>query len=511
MSNQIEEKCTNICYPMDNIGIDAITTDFGCCLDQTGNTILTSWKTNEENVLPWYNNTSSGNNGNNNGIIWSPEVNNGSNNGSSWSPEVNNGESNNNNTSLSGNNGNNGSSNSIIWLPEVNNGESNNNNTSLSGNNGGTSWSPEVNNGSNNGSSWSPEVNNGESNNNNTSLSGNNGGTSWSPEVNNNGSSWSPEVNNNGSSWSPEVNNNGSSWSPEVNNNGSSWSPEVNNGNNNGSSWSPEVNNGNNNGSSWSPEVNNGGSSWSPEVNNGNNNGSSWSPEVNNNGSNSNTFKTTLKSKENELSTITENVKPVVEKLWQALSVHFLNIHDMKLPIFFGLIAIIVFAIVFDVPIWKTLIVYAIVIVFLMMMNWKSIDKNVPEDAASVIKEHFGMNQNTPIYIDEYNCVCQAPSPNNPCMNVLPYDNPYRPKGCNPTIPTIQERMNQYFYNNPAFINPKDIFGLHNDLHQWIPLPGSTIPEDREAWMRDAYRGMCSCKVNQQRCVDRVSWDIRRP
>ena len=443
MSNQIEEekKCSNTCYPMDNIGIDTTTSDFGCCLNQAMNTILTSWKTDEENILPpWYNNISSGNNGNNNS-------------GTSWSPEVNNGESNNNNTSLSGNNGNNGSSNSIIWLPEVNNGESNNNNTSLSGNNS-----------NNNGSSWLPEVNNGN------------------------------------------------------NNNSSSWSPEVNNGNNNGSSWSPEVNNGNNNsGTSWSPEVNNGESNNNNNIslsgNNGNNNsGTSWSPEeVVNNGRNSNTFKTTLKSKENELSTITKNVKPIVEKLWQTLSVHFLNIYDMKLPILFGLIVVIMFAIVFDVPIWKTLIVYAIVIVFLMMMNWKSIDKNVPEDAASVIKEHFGINQNTPIYIDEYNCVCQAPSPNNPCMNVLPYDNPYRPKGCNPTIPTIQERMNQYFYDNPAFINPKDIFGLHNDLHQWIPLPGSTIPTDREAWMRDAYRGMCSCKVNQQRCVDRVSWDVRRP
>ena len=492
MSNQIEENCTNICYPMDNIGIDAITSDFGCCLDQTGNTILTSWKTNEENVLPWYNNTSSGNNGSNNGIIWSPEVNNGSSNSIIWLPEVNNGESNNNNISLSGNNS------GTSWSPEVNNGSNN-----------GIIWLPEVNNGSNNGnnsgSSWSPEVNNGESNNNNTSLSGNNG----SNNGNNSGTSWSPEVNNG----SNNGNNSGSSWSPEVNNGnngGTSWSPEVNNGNNGGSSWLPEVNNGESNNNNTSLSGNNGsnnGSSWSPEVNNG---GSSWSPEVNS-GSNSNTFKTTLKSKENELSTITENVKPIVEKLWQALSVHFLNIHDMKLPIFFGLIVVIVFAIVFDVPIWKTLIVYAIVIVFLMMMNWKSIDKNVPEDAASVIKEHFGMNQNTPIYIDEYNCVCQAPSPNNPCMNVLPYDNPYRPKGCNPTIPTIQERMNQYFYNNPAFINPKDIFGLHNDLHQWIPLPGSTIPEDREAWMRDAYRGMCSCKVNQQRCVDRVSWDVRRP
>ena len=342
----------------------------------------------------------------------------------------------------------------------------------------------------------------------NNGSNNNNGGTSWSPEVNNS--------NNNG------------------NNNGTSWLPEVNNGNNNGTSWLPEVNNGENNNynislSGNNSSNNNGSTSWLPEVNNGennnynislsgnnssNNNGStSWLPEMNNGKSNnnSNTFKTTLKSKENELSTITENVKPIVEKLWQALSVHFLNIHDMKLPILFGLIVVIIFAIVFNVPIWKTLIVYAIVIIFLMMMNWKSIDKNVPEDAASVIKEHFGINQNTPIYIDEYNCVCQAPSPNNPCMNVLPYDNPYRPKGCNPTIPTIQDRMNQYFYNNPAFINPKDIFGLHNDLHQWIPLPGSTIPTDREAWMRDAYRGMCSCKVNQQRCVDRVSWDVRRP
>ena len=473
MSNQIEENCSNICYRMDNIGIDTTTSDFGCCLDQAMNTILTPWKTDEENILPWYNNISSSGNDSSNG-------------GSSWSSEVNNGESNNNNTSLSGNNGNNGNNsnnNGISWSPEVNNSNNNNNN--------GIIWLPEVNNG---GSSWSPEVNN--SNNNNSS-------SSWLPEVSNGGSSWSPEVNNGNNS-----NNNGIIWSPEVNN-----SNNGSNNNNGGTSWSPEVNNGESNNNNISLSGNNGGSSWSPEVNNSNNNGStSWSPEVNNGeNNNSNTFKTTLKSKENELSTITENVKPTVEKLWQALSVHFLNIHDMKLPILFGLIVVIMFAIVFNVPIWKTLIVYAIVIVFLMMMNWKSIDKNVPEDAASVIKEHFGINQSTPIYIDEYNCVCQAPSPNNPCMNVLPYDNPYRPKGCNPTIPTIQERMNQYFYNNPAFINPKDIFGLHNDLHQWIPLPGSTIPTDREAWMKDAYRGMCSCKVNQQRCVDRVSWDVRRP
>ena len=87
MSNQIEEKkCSNTCYRMDNIGIDTTTSDFGCCLNQAMNTILTSWKTDEENILlPWYNNISSGNN--NNGTSWLPEVNNGNNNsGTSWSP-----------------------------------------------------------------------------------------------------------------------------------------------------------------------------------------------------------------------------------------------------------------------------------------------------------------------------------------------------------------------------------------------------------------------------------------
>lgn len=231
-----------------------------------------------------------------------------------------------------------------------------------------------------------------------------------------------------------------------------------------------------------------------------------------------NNIKTVIENKEQELNKITNDIKPIVNEKWDLINNvnYYMNIkHFWKEYIF---ILIIVFIIsLFIANNWSTVVevmlvtilVFIIILVINHFVTHINATKNIPE----IIKEKFEINQNTPIYIDEYNCVCQAPSKNNPFMNVLVsdyIDNPYRPKACNPSNPDIEKQIVNYFYSNPAFINTHDIYQRHNDMHQWYTQPATTIPYDREGWISDSFRYMNSCKDDQKYCINNL-WDIRRP
>lgn len=219
---------------------------------------------------------------------------------------------------------------------------------------------------------------------------------------------------------------------------------------------------------------------------------------------------TKIANSKKQLADVTEQVKPITETLWESMQTRFLNLRNFARPFLFVAIMAFMAAGFFGYPVSRLVLVLIVTYIALEVINLASISLNVPAHAPEVIREHFGIDQTTPIYIDEYNCVCQAPSNENPFMNVLPYDNPYRPKACNANNSEIDKRIVKFFYNNPAFINRRDIFQRHNDMHQWFTQPGSTIPPDREAWMQDAYRGMSSCKSNQKACIQHL-WDLRRP
>lgn len=231
-----------------------------------------------------------------------------------------------------------------------------------------------------------------------------------------------------------------------------------------------------------------------------------------------NNIKTVAARKQKELDSLTEDVHDIVEQRMNMLNNvnYYTNIKHFYREYIFVFIVIFLACLVFANS-WSTVtfvmiivvLVYTIICIINYIVAKVNVTKNIPE----IIKEHFDINQRTPIYIDKYNCVCQAPSADNPFMNVLVSDwddNPYRPKACNPTDPAIEQRINEFFYSNPAFINPHDIYQTHNDQHQWYTQPATTIPYDREGWMNDAYRNMTSCKSDQYACANHL-WDLRRP
>lgn len=231
-----------------------------------------------------------------------------------------------------------------------------------------------------------------------------------------------------------------------------------------------------------------------------------------------NNIKTVAARKQKELDSLTEDVHDIVEQRMNMLNNvnYYTNIKHFYREYIFVFIVIFLACLVFANS-WSTVtfvmiivvLVYTIICIINYIVAKVNVTKNIPE----IIKEHFDINQRTPIYIDKYNCVCQAPSADNPFMNVLVSDwddNPYRPKACNPTDPVIEQRINDFFYSNPAFINPHDIYQTHNDQHQWYTQPATTIPYDREGWMNDAYRNMTSCKSDQYACANHL-WDLRRP
>lgn len=227
---------------------------------------------------------------------------------------------------------------------------------------------------------------------------------------------------------------------------------------------------------------------------------------------------TLIKNKQEILNNITEDVKPVVKERWNLLNNvnYYMNIKQFY-KYYIIIYILIILVTLFIANKWVTiiyvtcytLVIYAIIWIINLFVAKYNTTKHIPE----IIKENFDINQNTDIYIDKYNCVCQAPSEDNPFMNVLLSDyedNPYRPKACDPSDPVIEDKINKFFYSNPAFINPRDIYQTHNDQHQWYTQPGSTIPYDREGWMEDAYRDMTSCKSDMKFC-DNHNWDLRRP
>lgn len=231
-----------------------------------------------------------------------------------------------------------------------------------------------------------------------------------------------------------------------------------------------------------------------------------------------NTVDTIVENRLKKLNNVTEEVEPIVESRWSLLNNvnYYMDVRNFwKQYLFvyiFAAMMMLLFVNNWD-TFWYVTVGFAVVFVCLWLTNILVAKVNTTKHIPEIIKEKFDINQNTPIYIDKYNCVCQAPSEDNPFMNVLLSDiedNPFRPKAADPSDPVIEQKINDYFYSNPAFINPRDIYQTHNDQHQWYTLPATTIPADRQGWMDDAYRDMTSCKDNQFACVDQL-WDLRRP
>lgn len=82
------------------------------------------------------------------------------------------------------------------------------------------------------------------------------------------------------------------------------------------------------------------------------------------------------------------------------------------------------------------------------------------------------------------------PTPRNPFMNVLVDEikyNPYRPKAASVESPIVKATLDDYFRVN-WFSDPTDVFGRNQSQREFITMPSTTIPSDRESYQNWLYK-----------------------
>jgi hypothetical protein len=98
----------------------------------------------------------------------------------------------------------------------------------------------------------------------------------------------------------------------------------------------------------------------------------------------------------------------------------------------------------------------------------------------------------------------QMPSKDNPFMNVLMTDyanNPQRKPAGDIDLPVVQETMDQHF-SNGLYKNVDDVWNNKNSQRQFYTNPSTTIPNDRESFMKWCWDTPFTCKDgNLSRCL----------
>jgi hypothetical protein len=82
------------------------------------------------------------------------------------------------------------------------------------------------------------------------------------------------------------------------------------------------------------------------------------------------------------------------------------------------------------------------------------------------------------------------PSPRNPFMNVLIDEikyNPHKLEASSVDNPVVKSTMDDYFRVN-WFSDPTDVFGKSQNQRQFITMPSTTIPNDRESFQNWLYK-----------------------
>lgn len=95
------------------------------------------------------------------------------------------------------------------------------------------------------------------------------------------------------------------------------------------------------------------------------------------------------------------------------------------------------------------------------------------------------------------------PTPTNPFMNVLPTDmprnvysevheqseeyNPDRPAAAPITDPIVKAELDDFFRTN-FYNDPTDVFGKSQSQREFIVMPSTTIPNDRESYQNWLYK-----------------------
>ena len=97
------------------------------------------------------------------------------------------------------------------------------------------------------------------------------------------------------------------------------------------------------------------------------------------------------------------------------------------------------------------------------------------------------------------------PSPRNPFMNVLIDEikyNPNRPEAASVDTPVVKATLDDFFRVN-WFSDPTDVFGRNQGQREFITMPSTTIPNDRESLQNWLYKipGKTCKEGGREACV----------
>ena len=101
--------------------------------------------------------------------------------------------------------------------------------------------------------------------------------------------------------------------------------------------------------------------------------------------------------------------------------------------------------------------------------------------------------------------VMTLPSPRNPFMNVLIDEikyNPHRPEAASVENPVVKSTMDDFFRVN-WFSDPTDVFGKSQNQRQFITMPSTTVPNDRDSFQNWLYKipGKTCKEGGREACV----------
>ena len=88
------------------------------------------------------------------------------------------------------------------------------------------------------------------------------------------------------------------------------------------------------------------------------------------------------------------------------------------------------------------------------------------------------------------------PTRDNPYMNVLMNEyteNPHRPPADEHDDPEVQKSIENYFQSN-LYRDVDDVWGRNNSQRQFYTMPSTTIPNDRDSFMKWAFKTPYVCK-----------------
>lgn len=95
----------------------------------------------------------------------------------------------------------------------------------------------------------------------------------------------------------------------------------------------------------------------------------------------------------------------------------------------------------------------------------------------------------------------QMPTKNNPFMNALLTDDPERAPAADVELPNVQEQVDKYF-STGLYKDINNIWDKNNSQRQFYTNPSTTIPNDRDSFMKWCWSTPYTCKDdNLSRCL----------